>query len=198
MRLQTLDVLLKAGNVVAIEGTWRETAAAPWRILKGQMKNVSTLTELWGTCNIDYGDIMEEMLRVTKETVADDHPLSSDPTELGLLPVEQFAHLEIPVADVQETDVFQIHRARSTGTRAFRSGGPGNDWVWIQTGGEDSYGDLQGREVAQLLALFHIRNVFSEAAGVRRLTLLRVLDSINSGRFHLSSGHIPVGKRRSG
>jgi len=88
MRLQTLDVLLKAENVVAIEGTGRETAAAPRSILKGRMKNVSTLTELCRTCNIDYGDIMEEMLRFTKQTVADNNPVSSDPTELGLLPVE--------------------------------------------------------------------------------------------------------------
>jgi len=129
MRLQTLDVLLKAENVVTIEGTGRETAAAPRRILKGRMKNVSRLTELCRTCNIDYGDIMEEMLRFTKQTVADDHPLSSDPTELRLLPVEQFTHLEIPVADFQKTDVFQIHRARSTGTMAFRSGSPRNDCV---------------------------------------------------------------------
>jgi len=197
MRLQTLDVLLKAENVVAIEGTGRETAAAPRRILKDRMKNISTLTELCRTCNIDYGDIIE-MLCFTKQTVADEHPLSSDPTELGLLPVEQFTHLEIPVTDFQETDVFQIHRARSTGTMAFRSRGPRNDWVWIQAGGEDSYGDLRGWGVAQLLALFKISNVFSEAAGVRRLALLRVLDPIDSGRFHLASGHIRVGKRRSG
>jgi len=105
MRLQTLDVLLKGENVVEIEGNGRETAAAPRRILKGRMKNVSTLTELCRTCNIDYGDIMEEMLRFTKQTVADDHPLSSDPTELGLLPVEQFTNLEIPVTDFQEMDV---------------------------------------------------------------------------------------------
>jgi len=190
MRLQTLDVLLKAENVVAKEGTGRETAAAPRRILKGRMKNVSTQTELCRTCNIDSGDIMEEMLRFTKQTVADDHLLSSDPTELGLVPVEQFMNLEIPVPDFQETDVFQIHRACSTGTMAFRSGSPRNDWVWIQAGGDDSYGDLRGRWVAQLLALFKIRNVFSEAAGVRRLALLRVLDAINSGRFHLASGHI--------
>ena len=72
MRLQTLDGLLKAENVVAIEGTGRETAATPRRILKGRMKNVSTLTELCRTCNIDYGDIMDEMLRFTKQTVADD------------------------------------------------------------------------------------------------------------------------------
>jgi len=200
MRLQTLDVLLKAENVIAIEGTGRETAAAPLRILKGRMKNVSTLTELCQctTCNIDYGDIMEETLRFTKQTEVDVHPLSSDLTELVLLPVKQFTHLEIPVADFQESDVFQIHQARSTRTMAFRRGGPRNDWVWIQVGGEDSYGDLRGREVAQLLALFKIRNVFNEAAGVQRLALLCVLDPINSGRFHLASGHIRVGKLRSG
>jgi len=198
MRLRTVDFLFKAENVVAIEGTRRETAAGPRRILKGRMKHVSTLTELCRTCNIDYGDIMEEMLRFTKQTVADVYPLSSHPTELGLLPVEQFTHLEIPVADFQETDVFQIHRARNTRTMACHSGGPRNDWVWIQPGGQDSYGDLRGRGVAQLLALFKIRNVFSEAAGVRRIALLRVLDRINSDRFHLASGHIQVGKRRSG
>jgi len=52
--------------------------------------------------------------------------------------------------------------------------------------------------VAQLLALFKIRNVFCEAAGVQRLALLQVLDQINSRRFHLASGHIRVGKQRSG
>jgi len=124
MRLQTLDVLLKEENVIAIEGTGRETVAAPRRILKGRMKNVSTLTELSRTCTIDYGDIMEEKSPFTKQTVADDHPLSSDPTELRLLPVDQFTHLEIAVADFQETDVFQIYRARSTTTMTFRSGSP--------------------------------------------------------------------------
>jgi len=129
MRLQILDLLLNAENVVPIEGAGRETAAAPQRIHKGRMKNVSTPIELCTTCNIDYGAIMEKMLRFTKQTVADDHPLSSDPTKLGLLPVEQFTHLDIPVADFQETDIFLIHRARSTGTMAFCSGGPRNDCV---------------------------------------------------------------------
>ena len=99
MRLQTLDILLKAENVVTIEGTGRETAAAPRRIQNGRMKNVTTLTELCRTYNNDYAHIIEEMLRFTKQTVADDHPLSSDHTELGLLSVGQFMHLEIPVAD---------------------------------------------------------------------------------------------------
>jgi len=49
--------------------------------------------------------------------------------------------------------------------------------------------------VARLLALFKIRYVLSEARGVHRLALVRVLDPINGGRFHLASGHIRVGKR---
>jgi len=52
--------------------------------------------------------------------------------------------------------------------------------------------------VARLVGLFKIRNVLNGAAGVRRLALLRVLDPINAGRFHLASGHIRVGKRHSG
>jgi len=66
MRLQILDVLLKAENVIAIEGTARERAAGHRSILKGRMKNVRTVTELCKTCNIHYGDIIEEMLHFTK------------------------------------------------------------------------------------------------------------------------------------
>jgi len=76
-------------------------------------------------------------------------------------------HLEIPVADFQETDMFQIHWARCTGTKAFHNSGLRNDWVWIQASGEESYGDLQGRGVVRLVELFKIRNILSESGGVR-------------------------------
>jgi len=115
-----------------------------------------------------------------------------------LLPVERFTQLEIPVSDFQEADVFQIHRACCTGTKAFRNGGAINDWVWVQTGREESYGDLQVHAVARLLALFKIRHVLGEAAGVHQLALVRVHDLINGGRFHLTRGHIRVGKRSTG
>ena len=65
-----------------------------------------------------------------------------------MLPVERFTQLETMVSDFQEADLFQIHQARCTGTKAFRNGGARNDWVWVQTGGEESYGDLRGRVVA--------------------------------------------------
>jgi len=121
--------------------------------------------------------------------------LPADPTELGLLPVESFARFEIPVANFQETDRFQIHRASCTGTKALNNGGPRNDWVWVQTGGEANYAYLRARVVARLLALFKIRIILSEAGAVHLLALVCILDSANSGRFHIASEHIRVGRR---
>jgi len=70
--------------------------------------------------------------------------------------------------------------------------------VWVKTGGEANYGDLRGRVVARLLALFKIRNILSEDAAVHRLVFVRILDPINGGRFHIPSGHIPIGNRING
>jgi len=97
------------------------------------------------------------------------------------------------VPDFQETDRFQIHWARCTGTRAFRNGGSTNDWVWVQSGGEANYGDLRRRVVARLLAPFKIRNILIEGAGVHCLALVRILDPVKGVRFHIASGHIRVG-----
>jgi len=102
---------------------------------------------------------MQDILRFTRQTAADDRQLPADPAKLGLLPVEGFAQLEIPVADFQETDRFQIHRARCTGTKAFCNGGPRNHWVWVQTGGEANYAVLRGWVIARLLARFKISNI---------------------------------------
>jgi len=94
--------------------------------------------------------------------------------------------------------MFQIRRARCTGTKAFRNGGPRNDWVLIQVGGEDSYGDLRGRVVARLLGVFKIRNVLSGAGSFHRLALVPVLDPANAGRFHSGRGHRRVSQRPNG
>src|SRR5207302_1556750 len=108
------------------------------------------------------------------------------------------SQLEIPVANFQETDRFQIYLARCTGVKAFCNGGPRNDWVWVQTSEETNYGDLRVPAVARLVALFKIKNVLSEAAGVQWLALVHVLDLASGGRFQMASGHIRVGKRLSG
>ena len=192
MRLQTIEALSKAENAFVMGNGGVEASAssrsAPQRVLKGRMmQNIGTLTKLCRAINIYYFDMIEEMLRFIRQTIADDQRLPSDRTELGLLPVEQFTHLEIPVPDFQDTEVFQIHRAHCTGTKAFRNAGSRNYWVWDQAGGEESYGDLQGRVVAQLLALFKIRNVLSRAGDIHHLALVCILDPIGAGRFHRGS-----------
>jgi len=203
MRLQTIEALSKAENAFVMGNGGMEAPAssrtAPRPVLKDRViENIGTLTELCRALNIDYSDMIEEMLRFIRQTIADDQRLPSDRTELGPLPVEQFTHLEIPVSDFQEADVFQIHRARCTGTKALRTGDPRNDWICVQAGGEESYGDLQGLVVAPLLALFKIRNVLSGAGDVNHLALVHILDPVGAGRFHRGSGHIRVGKWPNG
>ena len=203
MRLQTIEALSKAENAFVMGnggvGALASSRSAPRLVLKDRMiENIGTLTELCRALNSDYSDMIEELLRFIRQTIADDKRLPSDCTELGSLPIEQFIHREIPVPDFQKTDVFQIHRAPCTGTKAFRDGGPRNDWVWVQAGGEESYRDLQGRVVARLLALFKIINVLSGAGDVHHLALVRILDPVSAGRFHRGSGQLRVSKWSNG
>jgi len=193
MRLQTIEALLKTG-VIVVENSGMEiptssSRSAPQLMLKGRT-NIGTLSEQYRAYEIEHCNMMEKILRFIKQTAADDPWLHAGSTELGLLPMERFPQLEIPVSDFQEADLFQIHQTRCTGTKAFRNGGARNDWVWFQTGGKESYWNLRGQVLARLLVLVKIRNVLCEAAGVHRLVLVRVLDSINGGRFHLASRHI--------
>lgn len=57
------------------------------------------------------------------------------------------------------------------------------------------YSDLRGRAVARLVALFKIRNMSTGI--VSRLAFVQVVDPVNGGRFHGSSGQIRVCKRRN-
>jgi len=203
IRLQTIEALSKAENAFVMGNGWMEAPAssrsAPRRVRKGRMmENIGTLTDLCRALNIDYSDMIEEMLRFIRQLIADDQRLPSDRTELGSLPVEQFTHLEIPVSDFQEADVFQIHRTHCTRTNAFRNGDPRNDWIWVQAGGEEGYRDLRGPGEPRLLALFNIRNVLSGAGDVHRLALVPILHPVGSGIFHRGSRHIRVSKGPNG
>jgi len=48
--------------------------------------------------------------------------------------------------------------------------------------------------VARLLAVFKIRNILCQGGAVHPLALVCILDPVNSGRFHIASGHIRVGR----
>jgi len=115
IRLQTIEALSKVEAVIVVEDSGMEmptvpSGSRPRRVLKGRMKNTSTLTELCTALDIHYSNMMDEILHFIRQTAADNRRLPADPAELGLLPVEGVAQLEIPVPDFQETDRFQIHR----------------------------------------------------------------------------------------
>ena len=151
--------------------------------------------ELSLALEIHYDDLAVELINYVRQTMADERQLPVDPSELGILPAGRFMQLGIPVPDLQETDIFQIHRARCTGRKSFRNSGARNDWIWKQAAGLDVYGERRGRAVAPLVGLFKIRNVRTEV--VSRLAFVQVLDPVNGGRYHGASGHIGVCGRRN-
>jgi len=117
IRLQTIEALSKVEAAIVVEDSGMKmptvpSRSTPRRVLKGRMKNTSTLTELCTARDIHYSNMMEEILRFIRLTAADDRRVPADPADLGLLPVEGFAQLEMPVPDIQETG------SRSTGPAA--------------------------------------------------------------------------------
>jgi len=138
------------------------------------MKNTSTLTELCATLNIHYSDMMQEILHCTRQTAADDRWLPADPTELELLTVEGFAQLEIPVGDFHETDRFQIYRARCTETKAFRKGGPRNDWVWVHISKKNQFALFAFQRTLHLLAAFY-GTIFLKLCNQKTRFILRLI-----------------------
>jgi len=77
MRLQTIEALWKVKGVIVAEDSGMEMPAfsshsTPRQVLKGRMKNTSTVTELCATLNIHYSDMMRRhylllgrLLRIT-------------------------------------------------------------------------------------------------------------------------------------
>src|SRR5437879_2789994 len=183
MKLQTTEELLKSGNALRTGDVMTDIPGSAdyskhRMVLRGRV-NTGNIIDLCRILNIDYSDLLPEMLRYIRKTPTDERRLPADSTELELLPVEHFNQLEIPVPDFQETNVFQIHRDRYTRTKAFRNAGPRNDWVWIQAGGADTCGDLRGRSVAKLAGLFKIRSFWSEVGRVSQLAFVQMLDLVN-------------------
>jgi len=116
IRLQTRVALSKDEAMMVVEDSGMEmwtvsSRSTPRRVLKGRVKNTSTLTELCTALDIYYSNMIEEILRFIRQTAADDRQLPADPAELGLLPVEGFDQLEILVPDFPETQRFQIYSA---------------------------------------------------------------------------------------
>jgi len=111
VRLQTIEALSKVEGVIVVveSGMEMPTVSSPSTsrgVLKGRKKNTSMLIKLCTALDINYSNMMEEIFLFIRQTAANDRRLPADPTKPGLLPVEGFAQLELPVPDFQETDRF--------------------------------------------------------------------------------------------
>ena len=138
--------------------------------------------------------VYRELIRYSRHNPPTERRLPEDPVIVRSLPVELLTQLEVPVPAFQETDIYDIHRARCTGTLDFRNQGSRNDWVWVQAADEEMYGALRGSLPAKLLALFKIRNPTCDGT-VWRLASVQMLCPVNSGRVSDVHGLVTVQQR---
>jgi hypothetical protein len=146
----------------------------------------ANLHDICKVLDISSETMCVELIRYSRQSLAMERRLPEDHATIQQLPVELMTHLEIPILAFQENDVYDIHRARSTGTSLFRTQACRNDWVWVQTGGEEMYGALRGRLPGKLIALIKLRD-YRDTSRVYRLACIQMLNAVNSGcpsEFH--------------
>jgi len=128
------------------------------RMLKGPRDDVSNMADFGRVLGISIRIICRGLIRYSRHNLPPECRLPEDPDILESLPVELLTPQEIPVLAFQETEIYDIHRARCMGALNFRNHGSRNDWVWARTRTENMYGALRGRLSAKLVALFKIRD----------------------------------------
>jgi len=172
MRLLNLESLRRRGTDISadvlqhLESTTSAVTAPVVcrRILTGRWDDVSNVLHFSKVSGVSLESICCELIRYSRHNLPTERQLTEDHPILQSLPVELLTQLEIPVVALQQSDVYDIHRARCTGAIHFTNQGSRNDWVWVQAGSEEMYGALRGRLPAKLLALFTIRDYTCENA----------------------------------
>ena len=192
MKLLNLDSLRRPGAQIPVDVPELldipSTESEPdtrRRRLKGHRLDAN-LHDICKVLDISSETMCAELIRYSRQSLAMERRLPEDHATIQQLPVELMTHLEIPILVFQENDVYDIHRARSTGTSLFRNQACRNDWVWVQTGGEEMYGALRGRLPGKLIALIKLRD-YRDTGRVHRLACIQMLNALNSGRpseFH--------------
>lgn len=181
-----------AARLTQTEGT------RPKKLLRGRYANIDDLTQLSENIGISVNRLLQELVRYSRRRLGDAEPerLPEDAESLNRMRVEQFNQLQIPVLAFQETDVYDVHHARTTGKRSFRNGASRNDWVWVAVGTTDEYGALRGKLPGKLQGLFKIRKRVADAK-VYRLAVVQLLQAQpNAGRITDVHGLVKVSARR--
>jgi len=176
------------------------TAAGPvvrWRVLKVRREDVSNVVDFSQISGVSLEIIYGELIRYSRHKQPAAHRLPEDHAMLRSLPVELLSRLQIPLLAFQEANVYQIHRARSTGDLHFRNQVSPNDWVWVQGGTEEMYDALRGRLLAKLVALLNIRDYRSDDTAPR-VAGVQMLTPVNSGRLLDQHGLVTVQMREDG
>jgi len=91
------------------------------RIVKGRRGNVSNNVDFGWISQVSHEIIYRELIRYSRDNLPIDHGLPGDYATLRSLFIELLTQLEVPVLTFQEADVYEIHRAQSTGTLHFRN-----------------------------------------------------------------------------
>src|SRR5207302_9012669 len=105
------------------------------RRLKGHRLDAN-LHDICKVLDISSETMCVELIRYSSQSLAMERRLPEDHATIQQLRCELMMHLEIPIIEFQVNDVYDIHRAQSTGTSLFRNQACRNDRVWGQTGGE--------------------------------------------------------------
>jgi len=123
------------------------------RVLKGGQQDGSKVVDFRRISGVSPEIIYRELIYYSRHNLPAAHPLPEDDVMLRSLTIYLLTQLEIPVLAFEEADIYEVHRARSTGDLHFRNQGSRNDCVWVHPGTEEMYGVLRCHLPARLLAL---------------------------------------------
>ena len=166
-----------------------ETAATrPRRLLRGHDKNINNLKQLSENLGIPVDLIFNELIGYSRRTLENADCLTGNRERLETMPLERFNQLQIPVLAFQETDVYDIHRARTTGEQSFQNSGSRNDWVWVAYCTSNEYGVLRGKLLVKPRGLFKIRKTGNDGK-VYRLAIVQLLQASQNGDGHIADAH---------
>jgi len=104
------------------------------RMLKGRRDDVSNMADYRRVLGVSIQIICRGLIRYRRHNLPPERRLPEDPQILESLPLELLTQLEIPVLAFQETERYDIYRARCTGALNFRNHGSRNDLVWVRAG----------------------------------------------------------------